>query len=121
MEWKAITEEQLWDDLNSSEARMSREQRNLWEVIRILPEKWKQVPWGNEGEGFWVIAIYGRTAIWYNDIEDGYNRSSYSECGVINEYRCNQDNLEWTLQHILDEIRDGFPPGYHMGPPEPIA
>jgi len=121
MTWKPITEAEIWDDINASWERMSMPQRKLWEVIKIDPEKWLQDPWGNEGGGFWVVAIFGKNVVWYNDIEDGFNRSTYSSYGRINEYRCNQDELEWTLQHIVDEIRDGFPSGGHFGPPEPIA
>jgi hypothetical protein len=74
MEWKPIEEERIWDDINCAWKRMSSEQRNLWEIIKIIPEKWKQEPWENEGGGFWVVAIIGKTVVWFNDIEDGYNK-----------------------------------------------
>lgn len=32
--------------------------------------------------------------LWFNDIEDGFNRSKYSDFGKIDEYWCNQDRLE---------------------------
>lgn len=67
------------------------------------------------------MAIYGKSVIWYNDIEDGFNRSTYETYGRFIEYRCNQDQLEWTLENVLDEIRDGAPSGWHLGQPEPIA
>jgi len=100
---------------------MSLPQRRLWEVVKIDPEKWTQEPWGDEGGGFCVVAIYGNTVIWYNDIEEGFNRSTYESYGRIIEYWCNQDYLEWTLQHVLDEIKDGVPSGGYTGPPQPIA
>ncbi len=121
MKWKPISEERIWDEIISAGKRMTPQQEKLWEVIRLDPQKWKQEPWGNEGNGFWVVAIYGNKIIWYNDIEDGFNRSSYKEFGEIVEYYCNQDELEWTLQYILDELRDGYPSGGHFGPPQAIA
>ncbi len=100
-----MTEEEIWDEINSSWERMSYPQRNLWEVIRIDYEKWQQHPYGDKGGGFWVVAIFGNTIIWYNDIEEGFNRSKYKEYGKFEEYWCNQDELEWTIQHILNEIK----------------
>lgn len=39
----------------------------------ILPiERRYKKYYGDEGNGFWVVAIYGKNIIWYNDIEDGY-------------------------------------------------
>jgi len=120
MAWRSITEEELSDQINEAWKRMTIPQRNLWEVIRINPEKWKQEPWGSKGNGFWVVAIIGKTVVWYNDIEDGFNRSTYATYGEISEYWCNQDQLEWTVQHILNEIGEGCPSGGKLGPPEPI-
>jgi hypothetical protein len=119
--WKPLEEHELLDLINESWQRMSLPQRRLWEVIRIEPTKWKQDPWGNKGGGFWVVAVYGQIAIWFNDIEDGFNRSRCKMFGVLDDYYCNQDELEWTIQHVLDEIKDGYPSGGYCGPPEPIT
>ncbi|MBT3013171.1 MAG: hypothetical protein KME41_15675 [Candidatus Thiodiazotropha sp. (ex Lucina pensylvanica)] len=121
MNWKPTSEAEIWDEINESWERMTIPQRRLWEVIKVDPVKWQQTPYGDEGVGFWVVAIFGETVIWYNDIEEGFNRSSYTKPGEINEYWCNQDNLEWTIQHVLDEIKEGNPSGGYAGPPEPIA
>lgn len=121
MTWTPITEAEIRNELNSSWEKMSLPQRRLWDVIKVDPEKWRQNPWGNEGGGFWVVAVFGKTVIWYNDIEEGFNRSVYESYGTISEYWCNQDELEWTIQHVLDEIREGIPSGCYLGPPEPIA
>ncbi len=121
MKWKPITEAQIWDEINASEKRMSFPQQHLWEAIRIYPEKWKQDPWGKAGNGFWVVAIIGNTVVWYNDFEHGFNRSKYVKYGEIQDYCCNQDELEWSLQFILNEITDGVPSGYVAGPPKPVA
>ena len=119
--WKPTSEEEILEEINAAWRRMSIPQRRLWETISIEPEKWQQHPWGDEGSGFWAVAILGRTVVWYNDIEDGFNRSHFSKWGEVREYLCNQDELEWTVQHLLEEIRDGYPSGGDFGPPEPVA
>ena len=108
MSWLAISEEEILDSINKAYDRMSIAQRKLWEVIKVSPQKWQQEPYGDEGEGFWVVAIFGNSVIWFNDIEKGYNTSSYSIFGTINEYRCNQDELEWQIQNVINQIKDGY-------------
>ncbi len=63
MKWEPIEEDKIWDLINKSFKKMSLPQRNLWESIRIDPEKWEQHPYGDEGNGFWVVAIYGKNII----------------------------------------------------------
>lgn len=119
MSWQPLSEVELWDLMNEAWERMTVEQRRLWAVVRVSPRKWKLTPWGDEGGGFWVVGIIGNTVLWYNDIEDGFNRSRYSALGTIDEYWCNQDELEWTVQFVLNEIRTGEPPAPGLGPPIP--
>ena len=82
-----------------------------------MPEKWMQHPYGDVGNGFWVVGIIGRVVVWFNDIEDGFNRSSYRQHGVIEDYSCNQDVLEITVQHLLATIETGHDVGGRCGPP----
>ena len=119
--WKPISEGALRDLMNKAWGEMSLPQRRLWEVIKIDPVKWRENSYGEMGEGFWVVAIYGSTVIWFNDIEDGFNRSSWSSPGLIDEYWCNQDELQWTIQHVLDQRCDGISSGGHCGPVDPIT
>ena len=79
----------------------------LWENIKILPEKWTEQTYGTVGGGFWVVAIIGNRVIWFNDIEDGFNCSSYVVAGKLAEYFCNQDELEMAVQHVLTIIETG--------------
>jgi hypothetical protein len=120
MTWQPITETQLWDEINRGVANMTIEQCRLWDAIHVLPLKWSLSPWGDHGGGFWIVAIVGQTVVWYNDIEDGFNRSTYSQFGVINDYRCNQDELNWTVRCLFDEIQSGRLSGYNAGPPQSI-
>lgn len=106
-EWGPISVSALRDRIAQGEARMDPTQRRLWEAVRIAPEKWQQHPYGDAGKGFWVVAIVGQTVIWYNDIEDGFNRSRYSTHGTIDDYLCNQDELELTVQYLLNALERG--------------
>lgn len=121
MKWEAISEAKLWDDINDAFERMSFEQRKIWEIIKIHPEKWHQEPWGNEGKGFWVVAIIGSNVIWFNDIEGGYNYSTYTSYGTINEYYCNQDELGLAVQSIINMLKDGYDAMGRADEPLPIA
>lgn len=64
-------------------------------------------PYGDGGNGFWVVAIVGETVIWYNDIEDGFNRSRYSVYGEIEDYWCNQDELEIAIDYLMTTLDRG--------------
>ncbi len=120
MKWKSTSEEEIWDDINSSWDRMTIPQRRFWEVVRIDPEKWQQHPYGDQGGGFWAVAILGRTVVWYNDIEEGFNRSTYSKYGEIGAYWCDQDELEWAILKLMNQVETGHPSGGFAGPPEPV-
>ncbi len=119
MDWKPLSEVSLWDMLNEAEKRMSLQQARLWEAIRISPQKWSEKSYGELGNGFWVVAVVGSTVVWYNDIEEGFNRSHYNSFGTIDEYWCNQDELELTLQFILNAIETGQDSAPRLGPPIP--
>ena len=121
MDWKPITEASLWDMLNEAEERMSVPQARLWEAIRVPPEKWAEKSYGELGGGFWVVAVVGTTVVWYNDIEGGFNRSGYTTFGTIEGYWCNQDELELTLQFILNAIKTGQDSAPRLGPPMPAV
>lgn len=78
-------------------------------------------PWGDEGGGFWIVALLGSRVIWFNDIEDGFNISTWSTQGSIDEYYCNQDELELSLQRLIECIDSRLPLAGHAGPPQAIA
>ncbi len=75
-----------------------------WDCIKIPPERWRCSPWGDEGGGFWVVAVRGDTVIWFNDIEDGFNTSTFSERGVIAEYGCAQSTFSDVLSSLPEAV-----------------
>lgn len=107
MDWEPIPEVLLWDLINEAESRMTPPQARLWKATRVPPQKWVEKSYGMLGNGFWAVAVIGSTVIWYNDIEHGFNESPYSSFGTIDEYWCNQDDLDLTVQYVLNRIESG--------------
>lgn len=107
VDWKPISEAALRKRISQGVARMSGAARRLWEAVRIEPEKWQLHPYGDAGHGFWVVAVMGQTAIWYNDVEEGFNRSRYSIRGEIEDYWCNQDELDVTIAYLMNTLELG--------------
>ena len=107
VDWEPISEAALLARISQGYARMTQAQQRLWNAIRITPEKWRQHPYGDAGGGFWTVGLVGRTAIWYNDREDGFNRSVYSTYGLIVDYWCNQDELDVTVQYLANALDGG--------------
>ncbi len=100
--WTPISESHLLGLIEVSEYEMDDYSKFLWEQIKLpKQEKWKQSPMGDEGGGFWVVATYGKTCIYYNDIEDGFNQSSFSQWGTIDKYRCSQIELHHLVHSLL--------------------
>ncbi len=92
----------------------------LWELVRVVPEKWALPPWGDNGGGFWVVGMIGGHVVWYNDIEEGFNLSCYRERGVIGEYWCNQGSLQPVMWDLLQRIETGEMPD-RLGPPQAMG
>lgn len=99
---------------------MTPAQLRLWNAIAIDPSRWRLAPWGDPPSGFWVVAAFGREVLCYDEIEGGFNRSSWSRFGVIDEYWCDDDELQWTVGRVLEEIETGERRGDRLGPPEPV-
>lgn len=105
--WKPIAATALQERIGQGYARMSQQERNLWDAVRIEPEKWQQHPYGDEGGGFWVVGLIGHTVFWYNDIEEGFNRSEFSTYGLIDGYWSNPDELETAIQYLTRALEGG--------------
>lgn len=59
---------------------------------------------GKDGGGFWVVAILGKSVIYYNDIEEGYNLSTFIDYGKIENYNCSQMELHEMIESLFYEI-----------------
>jgi len=49
-------------------------------------------------------SILGCTVVWYDDIEDGFNCSTYHRHGVIGEYGADQADLEVAVQGLINRL-----------------
>jgi len=79
---------------------------NFWNFIKIEPVKWMEKTMGNEGGGFWVVAVFGNRVLYYNDIEEGFNISLYSSYGEIAEYSCEQSDLYDSVVSIFNGLKN---------------
>ncbi|MFC3702715.1 hypothetical protein ACFOND_13820 [Reinekea marina] len=102
--WKPITLNELEKDIWLSEQALEGPTLKLWELLKVKPTKWKCPPLGDEGGGFWVVALAGNKVIWYNDIEEGFNISNYRSFGEIEEYYTNQLELFELINSIESEL-----------------
>jgi hypothetical protein len=117
MTWQPTSLVDLQATLVRDLAECSLEQREFFRRASIAPAKWRLAPWGDQGGGFWAVAVHLDRVLWYNDIEDGFNVSRFTVQGEIprDEYWCNQDPLRWALPRLQEEPRARF------GPPEQIG
>ncbi len=120
IEWKPISESELYDQIQKSETNLCGEHWNFWQLIQIYPEKWIETAFGDDGGGFWVVAICGKKVIWYNDIEYGFNISDYKTYGKIEGYYCNQDSLSQSVTRLFDLVKFGGNIIGQAGPPQEI-
>lgn len=102
-----LTRAELEARIASGLAGVDERTRQHWDRIAIEPEKWDCSPWGDDGGGFWVVAVDGDQVLWYNEIEEGFATSPFSVRGVIGEYRCNQDDFELFLRTHVELNRHG--------------
>ena len=102
-----ISESLIWDEINAAELRMNPQLAILWKALRINPQKWKHRKHNYVEDHFWIVAIFGNKVIWYNDIESGFDLSTYSDFGAIDECGGNQFELEMALQHVMNSIEAG--------------
>ena len=104
--WKPVDKVSILKDIEYCNAILSLRPDRLkfWEYIKIQPEKWIEKTLGEEGGGFWVVGIIGKSVIYYNDIEEGYNLSPFTKYGEIDTYYANQMELHQMIESLYEEI-----------------
>jgi len=120
MTWEPLSQSELQKYIAEAVARMEPAQLLLWQSIEIRPEKWIQHPYGDLGGGFWAVGLLGQIVLWCNDIEEGFNWSRWTSYGAIDEYVCNQDELQWIVQDLVNLVMRGRIDRPRLGPPQPI-
>ena len=107
MDGEPLAEARPWDEINRAESRMTPQQHRLWQVARIQPEKWRLEARHAVRGDFWVVALLGRTVVWYNDLEHGFNWSTWSRHGTIADDGSCQDELEQAVQWLVNAVDSG--------------
>lgn len=102
MTWRPIRLADLQAMLRRELSECSPEQREFYARACIEAAKWRLTPEGDEGGGFWAVAVHQDRVLWFNDIEDGFNVSRFDAPGEIpsGEYQCNQDSLRLALPRL---------------------
>lgn len=103
--WTPISIDELDTRIIRGELKLSGQILSFWNLIKIKPSKWHEAEYGDEGGGFWVVAVFENTVIFYNDIEDGFNISSYAAYGQISEYASEQAELDWIVLGLYNRIK----------------
>jgi hypothetical protein len=106
-QWEPISLNELYSEILKTEKDLNGELKNFWNLIKIVPVKWKEDEYGMLGGGFWVVAICGYKVVWYNDIEEGFNISEYKTFGKIEDYWCNQDELIGSVSRLFELVKFG--------------
>lgn len=120
-QWTPISLGELNNLIQKEKKALSGELLTFWNLIKIEPTKWIEKHFGNEGGGFWVVAVSGNKVIWYNDIEEGFNISPYVVYGQIEGYFCNQDELSWAVTRLYEAVKFGGYINGQVGPSENLT
>ena len=118
--WNPISLNDLFELIKTAEADLKGDLLHFWQLIKTRPSKWNEIGFGDEGGGFWVVAICGNRVIWYNDIEEGFNISNYKIFGEIDGYYCNQDKLNWAVIRFFDLVKLGGDIMGQSAPPQEV-
>jgi len=100
--WEPVEFDQVIELIDKWVKEMTNEQLEIWNRIAVQPIKWKENEHGKEGNGFWVVGIQKNIVIWYNDIEEGFNISNFTQNGIICEYGTEQDELQWAIRKLKE-------------------
>lgn len=119
--WHPISRDDLLSLIATGESAMAPDLLAFWGQIRLDPVKWSLPPWGDQGGGFWVVGIIGQQVVWYNDIEDGFNRGCFERFGRIKDYWCDQLELDQCVHWVFAEFHGEKRQPHRAGPPEPIS
>ena len=97
--WIAFPKKDLMQELFLAELDMDNDTLQKWNKIKIPPQIWacKDVI----EENFWVIAKHKPYIIWYNDIEEGFNISTYLKEGEILSYKASKNKLIEVIKNIV--------------------
>jgi|GEM_PF-640751 len=96
-----VTENDLLTMLDEAETDLDNATQGVWTLVRLpKPELWQQHPWADEVCGFWVIAVMGKSCIYYNDLSNGFCVGNFSRWGIIDDYQTEKTSLPERLRGL---------------------
>lgn len=103
--WQPATEPHLLSMLNEAEHEMKGEPCVFWHQVRLpVPELWQQHPWADEICGFWVVAVMGKSCIYFNDRSQGFALGTFSKWGRIDDYLPSKLTLAEQIRNLLKPL-----------------
>lgn len=99
--------EKFHDYILYSEEKMNGELWRFWQLIKIFPEVWTWRIADSTDRQVWTIAICGRNAIWYDDVEEEFVITSYQQYGVTGEIYTQMHPLEDVVLALFSHIKYG--------------
>ncbi len=99
-DWEPTTLAKLQAVLAGDLSRCTAAQLALWERCRVSPRRAAIVRYGSP-EHVFVVAEHKGEAIYWEDVEEGFNVSPLGPSGEVLEHWCNQDELRWALNRWL--------------------
>ena len=100
--WTALKKGDLMMEIFLAEQNLDQDSSAFWEQIKINPIIWrcKDVIEDN----FWVVAKYKNYIIWYNDIEEGFNISTFKTEDEILRYSASKDELNQAIKKLINQL-----------------
>ncbi|HEY4540624.1 MAG TPA: hypothetical protein VIG94_11540 [Faecalibacter sp.] len=100
--WTALPKKDLMMELFMAEQELEHTNETFWNSIKCSPEIWhcKDVI----DDNFWVIAKWKTFIVWYNDIEEGFNLSSFKRDGEFLQYQASKQGLNEALKKLKQKI-----------------
>ncbi len=98
--WKPISKEELDKIIESDLKKCNSQQLAFWEKYSVNLRK-APIDRFNEIESVFVVAMKDNEAMYYEDIEEGFNISPLDNNGKILERGCNQNDLSVALNYWI--------------------
>jgi 5'-deoxynucleotidase YfbR-like HD superfamily hydrolase len=96
--WEPITQPELEALIAEQLDDCPQELKELFEKYQVPLKEHKISRYGSNEKVF-VVALKDNEAMYYEDVEDGFNFSPLDKNGTIIEHWCNQDELKFALLH----------------------
>jgi hypothetical protein len=102
MQWTRASVDAVKDLVNADIAKCDDQQLAAFKRYAVEPYR-APILRNGRMETVVVVARKGKEVIYWEDVEEGFNRSPLSADGLILEHRCNQDELPLALKDWIED------------------